>query len=240
MRKLILTLLVSSLAFSELNHKGSSLLRPEIPTRAISNLEEAQKTIEASEKENGEWSAVSCAKEGCTYQRFVNGQVLEEVFIPATLKDKTKPKSIGEAQSHESEYPSLNSTAEYEEALKTAKAQGIRYLLVKFGAPNHNCLSCLRFDKFVASPAMKKFLSEKKVEVYTTDVGEFTNPAHAELAKKLGAQVANQSFHIPYAAVVDLQDPALRPQPLINGYFGGVSSEREQLREMKRIERVIK
>jgi len=237
-----------SLAFSGPNHQkepaphtGDPLFaRPEQAGRTISDPEEALKIKKAAEEEGSEWAAISCAKEGCTYQRFDKaGAMLEEVFIPSSLKTQEKPKSAGESESHESDYPALNTVEEYEAALQKAKANGQNYLLLKFGAPNHNCLSCLRFDKFLATPEMKKFLGEKKVGVYTTDVGEFTNPDHAALAKKLGAQVANQSFHIPYVAVVDLQDPKLKPQTLINGYFNGMASEREAKREMKRIQRVI-
>lgn len=241
---LALTLLLSNSTLCETGHRSQSKSgnlgqRPELLVRTLTDADEAHTIIEASEKENSEWAAVSCAKEGCTYQRMIHGSVTEEVFIPAALKDKARPKSAGQAESHESEYPALNTVSEYEAALEKAKKEGRRYLMVKFGAPNHNCLSCLRFDQFMATPEMKKFLADKKVGIYTTDVGEFTNPDHSALAAKLGAQVANQSFHIPYVAVVDLSETPPRPKTLINGYFGGVSSERESARELKRIQRVI-
>lgn len=241
MRFLSIFLLVSVLVFAEQNHqpKNSFLQRPELTARTITDPGEAQKIIEASEKEGAEWVAASCSKEGCTYQLNRGSTIVEEVFIPSDVKHKVGPKSAGQSTTHESEYPALNSIEEYEAALDQAKKSGARYLMVKFGAPNHNCLSCLRFDQFMATPDLKKFLTEKKVSIYTTDVGEFKNSNQIALAAKLGAQVANGSFHIPYVAVVNLDLNPPTAKPLLNGYFGGVSSEREKLRETKRIQRVI-
>jgi hypothetical protein len=241
MRLLSIFLFLSVLVFSEQNHqpKNSLFQRPELKTREITDPIEAQKIMEGSEKEGTEWVAASCSKEGCTYQLTRGGSVVEEVFIPSELKKSAGPKSAGQSETHESEYSALNSIEEYEAALNKAKTSGARYMMVKFGAPNHNCLSCLRFDQFMATPELKKFLNDKKVSIFTTDVGEFKNPNHITLAAKLGAQVANDSFHIPYVAVVKLESNPPSVKPLLNGYFGGVSSEREKLREMKRIQRLI-
>lgn len=232
---------LSALVFSEPSHKPnpSSFTRPELKARTITDPSEAQKIIEASEKEGAEWVAASCSKEGCTYQLTRGSSVVEEVFISSEVKKSAGPKSAGETETHESEYPALNSIEEYEAALEQAKKSGAHYMMVKFGAPNHNCLSCLRFDQFMATPDLRKFLTEKKVSIYTTDVGEFKNPNQIALAAKLGAQVANESFHIPYVAVVNLKSNPPHIKPLLNGYFGGVSSEREKLRETKRIQRLI-
>lgn len=241
MRFVSILFFLSVLVFSDQNHqpKNSLFQRPELKAREITDPSEAKKIIDASEKEGAEWVAASCSKEGCTYQLTRGSSVVEEVFISSDVKKSVGPKSAGQTATHESEYPALDSIQEYQAALDQAKKSGARYLMVKFGAPNHNCLSCLRFDQFMATPDLKKFLTDKKVSIYTTDVGEFKNPNQIALAAKLGAQVANGSFHIPYVAVINLESDPPTVKPLLNGYFGGVSSEREKLRETKRIKRLI-
>jgi len=207
--------------------------------RMIIDPEEGKAILSASEKADSEWVPISCSRDGCNFQKQNMGRVIEEVFIPTSLKEKILPKSVGESQHHESEYPQLDTEEAYNTEVEKNRQVGNRYMMVKFGAPNHNCLSCLRFDKFMAETELKNMLKEKKVAVYTTDVGEFTNPHHSKLAEKLGAQVANHSFHIPYVAVIDLQKSPPTVKTLLNGYFGGVSSERERKREIKKIQRFI-
>jgi hypothetical protein len=202
--------------------------------RTITDLKEAQTIMKASEKEGGEWANLSCSKEGCSYAKQGGGGTVEEVFIPHALQEKVR-KGTEPAPIHKSEYPPLNSVKEFKEKVKAETKAEKKYMIVKFGDPNHNCISCQHFDEVLSEPDTKKLLEKKKAAVYAIDVDEFKHQGHIDLAKYLGASVSKNNegvpyFEIPFAVLIELDgEGSFTKMPILKGRFAGNKKEREKL-----------